>query len=119
MLVFLVDDDPIQNMITSQLVQISSSDAEYKVYSNGKEVIDGLETGLFPDVILLDINMPIMNGFDFLKVYKDYPQKANVFMLTSSLNDEDKGKASKYACVKGYYTKPVSPDKLSEIFSIP
>jgi CheY-like chemotaxis protein len=110
MLVFLVDDDPIQNMITSQLVRLYNNEVEYVVYNNGEEVIQGLEEGLLPDIILLDINMPIMSGFEFLNLYQHYKRIAKVFMLSSSNNEEDRIKAEMYSCVKGYATKPVSKE---------
>jgi len=100
-MIFLVDDDPIQNMLTSQLIEMNNKNTKYKVYSNGKEVIEGLESGIEPKVILLDINMPIMDGWEFLNLYNLYQNKASVFMLTSSTNETDLAKAKKYECVRG------------------
>jgi CheY-like chemotaxis protein len=115
MLVFLVDDDPIQTMITSQLVKLYSSTVEYVIYNNGAEVIQGLKEGLVPDIILLDINMPIMNGFEFLNVYQHQTHTAKVFMLSSSDNEEDRNQAEKYNCVEGYATKPVTKEFIHDI----
>lgn len=115
MLVFLVDDDPIQNMINSQLVRLYDDKIEFMVYNNGVEVIQGLEEGLLPDIILLDINMPIMSGFEFLNLYQHYTNAANVFMLSSSDNEEDRKQAKKYSCVRGYVIKPVSKEVLHDM----
>jgi CheY-like chemotaxis protein len=115
MLVFLVDDDPIQNMINSQLIRLYDDKIEYMIYNNGVEVIQGLEEGLLPDIILLDINMPIMSGFEFLNLYQHYPNAANVFMLSSSDNEEDRKQANNYCCVQGYLIKPVSKEVVHDI----
>jgi len=115
MLVFLVDDDPIQNMITSQLVRLNDSKIEFVIYNNGVEVIQGLKEGLLPDIILLDINMPIMNGFDFLNLYQHYTHTAKVFMLSSSNNEEDRKQSEKYSCVNGYAIKPVSKEAIQSM----
>jgi CheY-like chemotaxis protein len=117
MLVFLVDDDPIQNMINSQLVRLYDDKIEYMIYNNGVEVIQGLEEGLLPDIILLDINMPIMSGFELLNLYQHYPNAAIVFMLSSSDNEEDRKQAKNYCCVEGYVIKPVSKQVLHDMLS--
>jgi len=52
--------------------------------------------------------MPIMGGFEFLNIYEDYAVKAKVFLLSSSVNEEDRKQAEKYSCAAGYYTKPIS-----------
>jgi CheY-like chemotaxis protein len=116
-MIFLVDDDPIQNMLTSQLIERYNKDAKYKVYNNGKEVIEGIESGIEPRIILLDINMPIMDGWEFLNIYKVYQNQASVFMLTSSTNELDLAKAEEYECVVGYYPKPVNANTIKEIMS--
>lgn len=114
-MIFLVDDDLIQNMLTSQLAQLCG--VEYEIYNNGEEVIEALEEGKEPTHILLDINMPIMNGWEFLNLYQHYPKTAKVFMLTSSDNEEDMNKSDDFECVKGYYTKPISKESIEQILS--
>ena len=116
-MIFLVDDDPIQNMLTSQLLEMNNGNAEYIVYNNGKEVIEGLESGIQPKVILLDINMPIMDGWEFLNIYKVYQNKARVFMLTSSTNETDLARSKEYDCIQGYYPKPINAETIKEILS--
>jgi CheY-like chemotaxis protein len=106
-IIFLVDDDPIQNMLTTQLVKISSEETSIVVYNNGKELIEGLEEGIEPDVIFLDINMPIMDGWEFLNLYSVYGKQAKVYMLTSSTNQIDLERANNYKCVEGYFIKPM------------
>ena len=115
-MVFLVDDDPIQNLLTSQLIETSGIGHEYKVFNNGQEVLDAIDNGDSPTVILLDINMPIMDGWEFLEVYVNYKDQASVYMLTSSSNQEDLNKSEAHSCIKGYYTKPINIDTIKSIF---
>lgn len=116
-MIFLVDDDLIQNTITSQLVSYCDASIEYEVYNNGEEVIEALKEGQEPTHILLDINMPIMNGWEFLNLYQNYPKTAKVFILTSSDNDEDLKKIDDFECVVGYYIKPVTKDTIEQILA--
>ena len=115
-MIFLVDDDPIQNLLTSQLIETSGIGYDYKVFNNGQEVLEAIEQGNKPTVILLDINMPIMDGWEFLEAYVDHQDQAEVYMLTSSSNQEDLNKSAAHSCIKGYYTKPINKDTIKSIF---
>ena len=119
-MIFLIDDDPIQNMLTSQLIKMTDEAIAYKIFNNGAEAIEAiqeLEKCDHPSLILLDINMPIMDGWEFLNIYDTFEETAPVFMLTSSLNNLDKNKSTVYSCVAGYYPKPVKIDDVKEILS--
>ena len=73
-----------------------------------------------PDVILLDINMPVMDGFEFLEEFEkntDCNKHTKVFMLTSSTQDEDRINSLKYSCVNGYFDKPLTIEHINEIIS--
>jgi|TARA_B110000238_G_scaffold84659_1_gene93104 CheY-like chemotaxis protein len=116
-IIFLADDDPIQNMLTTQLVKVNNDQASILVYNNGKELIDGLEEGIEPDIIFLDINMPIMDGWEFLNLYSVYSKQAKVYMLTSSTNDIDLERANNFKCVEGYFSKPMDKETMRMILS--
>lgn len=114
-MIFLVDDDPIQNMLTSKLISSVDEGLSYQVYQNGEEAMQAIQSNQMPDIILLDINMPIMDGWEFLEAYSSQKHQAKVFMLTSSSMNEDRSKADQFDCVKGYYTKPIKLDDIKEI----
>ena len=116
-MIFLVDDDPIQNMLTSRLIEQSAPEMKYMVFQNGEEVIQALDKGIKPLVIILDINMPIMDGWEFLEAYRSHQKKAKVYMLTSSSNDEDRRRAEDFDCISGYYTKPIDGNAVKQIIS--
>lgn len=71
-----------------------------------------------PDAIYLDIEMPIMNGWEFmdefLKLPEDIRSKINIFIVTSSISNDDKDKAASYPEIKKYITKPLDAEKLNE-----
>ena len=115
-MIFLVDDDPIQNMLTSRLIETAGGEMSYKVFQNGEEVLQAISAKAKPDIILLDINMPIMDGWEFLDAYKKYKNKARVYILTSSNMVEDRNKAEEYECIAGYFTKPVKLEDIKSIF---
>ena len=94
---------------------------------NGKEALDFLndkdneaKEGFPPNTILLDVNMPILNGFEFLEHFSSHPlsKSVSIIMLTSSTLEADKERASKYPFVKGYIAKPILKDKVLEILRI-
>ena len=114
-MIYLVDDDPIQNLITSQLMSKFLNELDYRIFNNGKELLDALKTKPKPKIILLDINMPIMDGWELLEEYNRLDNQANVMMLTSSLSIEDYELSKKYDFVKGYYTKPIDEKVIVEI----
>ncbi|MCW3122419.1 MAG: Response regulator, partial [Flavipsychrobacter sp.] len=93
-----------------------------KIAINGLEALKFLrdENEVTPELIFLDINMPKMNGWEFLEEYKhlDKQQKARItiLMLTTSANPADIKKAQEIEDVTGYKTKPLSVEMLTEIF---
>jgi len=120
--VLLVDDDKIFNFINTQMLKQTGIATEIHTALNGKQAIDYLtdsyrETSSVPDVILLDLNMPIMDGFDFLKAFKimSLPDKekehVNIIVITSSENQQDIERARDMG-VNHYLTKPLSAESL-------
>jgi len=116
--VLLVDDDDTNNFYNKIILREEVGfTGEIKVCYNGKEALEFLQSkGSMPDIILLDINMPIMNGFEFLDRYEDLPNelkaKVVICMLTSSLSDSDKEKAGSTGIIKEYFGKPLEKELL-------
>lgn len=121
--VLLVDDDEVCNFLNTHLLQTAGIAKEIHSALNGKQAIDLLNnyymgSSAFPDVILLDLNMPIMDGFEFLEAFKRInlaeQKKVTIIIVTSSHNPNDLEKARQIG-VTGYLTKPVTVESLMAI----
>ena len=117
-MIFIVDDDPVHNLITTQLLKNVNLGEKVLIFNNGEEVLKSLKEGVQPSVILLDINMPIMNGWEFLEEYTKFKTQAEVHVITSSSNDYDLARANELESVIGYYTKPINKDTIKSIFKL-
>jgi CheY-like chemotaxis protein len=123
--IFVVDDDEVNNFVTEKLLHQFDSDYEIIAYSNplqAFEVLEKAKTGKanFPDMILLDINMPGMDGFEFLMKMKEYglSDKIQVIMYSSSSHQDDQRKAKTYSNVIGYLEKPFSAQAYGRILDL-
>lgn len=122
--ILLVDDDPASNFLHTRFLKKTGMVEEIKVVFNGLSALELLETHVsnhepLPDLILLDLNMPVMTGWEFLTVFSTAPylqdNKPPVYVLTSSLNPNDKAKANEERDVKGILEKMLTQDKFSQI----
>lgn len=127
--ILLVDDDNTSNMLTSMIIADMEISEGVDVATNGEEALSHLinhcsikennENGQCPELILLDINMPIMDGFEFLEAYSkrgDICNNIPVVMLSSSNNTKDHERASSFN-VKGYIVKPLDEEKLQQLLN--
>ncbi len=124
----LVDDDDISNFINQRVVLSTNLTDHIHVTKNGLEALefirahcsDNNNTPGCPDVILLDVKMPIMDGFEFLTEFeateKHLSERIKIILLTSSNNPSDIERAKDFNVV-GYINKPLTPDKLNEVFA--
>jgi CheY-like chemotaxis protein len=122
--ILLVDDDTINNFINEKLLKKLDVSNKTSVVINGEEAINFLkevcekDSTQCPELILLDINMPVMDGFEFLERYKDLniPNKSSIIivMLTTSTNPNDTERLNKTG-VAGYINKPLTEQKLKEV----
>lgn len=125
--VLLIDDDEPTNFYTQMIIEESGCADHVKVAQGGKEALDYLNSAHHhndyprPDLIFLDINMPAMDGWEFLDEYKKLKKESHgrviVVMLTTSLNPDDKVKASSIPEISGFESKPLTEEKLKSILS--
>ena len=121
--ILLIDDDPDDNMFHQIVLEEMGIVNKIDIVVNGLEAIAYLkkENQTPPDLIFLDINMPKMNGWEFLEQYKhlDVKQRARVIIviLTTSANPEDIKKARHIQEVTGFETKPLSKEMLTELLN--
>lgn len=122
--VLIVDDDDVVIFIQKKMIsnhKIASAPISFK---KAGQALDYLDENLDSDnhyLILLDINMPGMDGWEFLESIKSSPKndQIHVIMVTSSIDLKDKEKASKYASVKDFVEKPISSAHCEKIKQLP
>jgi CheY-like chemotaxis protein len=123
--ILLVDDDKIFNFLSEKTIQSLGLANEIHFATNGKQAIELLEmykSGKIekPDIIFLDLNMPIMNGYEFLEAFisMDLPDKhlITIVVLTSSADPEDVKKAREMG-IKYYFNKPLSKDEIKKLIA--
>lgn len=115
--ILIVEDNEADQFLGSAIIESSGLDVDISFAGDGEEAIDAINKDTQFDLILLDINMPRMNGHEFLEEYsKSHDCEIPVIvMLTSSDQDVDKDQAFKHKCVKDYLVKPITVAKLKEI----
>lgn len=111
----IVDDDPIFRTIAKRLVSSSIPEKDIKEFENGKlacEYLRAHKSEIKAAQILLDINMPVMNGWEFLDACIAEVKRPNldIYIVTSSVDKADKQKATSYSIVKDYIEKPLSKE---------
>jgi CheY-like chemotaxis protein len=121
-----IDDDPIDHFLMKHILRGKNyfDTTTYTIY--GSLVLDYIEEHKsepekLPDMIFVDLNMPLFSGWDFLKrmeqmkheISKDIP----VFVISSSLRPDDKATSSKYSFVQDFISKPVNSEEIERIVS--
>ncbi len=127
--VMLIDDNEIDNLINQKMIEAAGICQNIFIHSGAKGAIEFLKNIeklakgplelYLPEVIFLDIDMPLMDGFQFLdefdKLSDIVKNNCKVIMLTSSLNPQDMSKAKKNKYVLKYLNKPLTQDSLKKI----
>ncbi|MDX2305315.1 MAG: response regulator [Microscillaceae bacterium] len=124
-LTLVVEDDEITSFLIQKTLSKSNVFKEILSFENGQPALVYLQEALaqlkpIPDLILLDINMPIMDGWELLDALQElhFPNHIPVVMLTSSINEEDRRKAKTYKNVQGYFTKPLTEKYVEELVKL-
>lgn len=118
--IYIIDDDPIYQLVTKKLIEKTKLFNESRSFGNGSEALRYFEnSGDLPDIILLDIEMPEMDGWDFLdellQLEERFHKEVTIYVASSSIALEDKLKAQQYPCVKDFLSKPMNLEKLKAI----
>lgn len=124
--IWIVDDDAIYQIIVNKIIQRSEMFSAISSFKNGRDAIDNLHhaaaiNGDLPDIILLDINMPIMDGWEFMEAMElikpNLSKEIVVYIVSSSIAIEDKNKSKSYENILGYLSKPITVNDLVLIAS--
>ena len=114
-----IDDSLFDLKLNERILMRCGAFAEITQFPNARDALDHMRTGHRPDVIFLDVNMPCMDGFEFLQAateeFGSAFDKRVVVMLTSSLNPNDRARAEAFAVVQAFLSKPLTVDSANEI----
>ena len=120
--VHIIEDDDIAAFILQKELEVNDFfKSDLRIFPNAKIALKYLkennQSETLPDLIFLDINMPEMDGWEYLKeLEKSKPEfEVPIVRLTSSINPQDQERAGLHSSVKGFYSKPITQKKLSEI----
>ena len=120
--ILLIDDDEPTNFLNRLTLEQSGCVRQIRIAQSGQEALDFLmDAQLRPDLIFLDINMPAMDGWEFIERYRGLPpaRKADIIliMLTTSLNPDDERRTRAIPEVAGFEHKPLSQAQLDNLLN--
>lgn len=122
----IVDDDDIYKFALTRSVESLLEGNQVSLFANGEDTLDHIianknDITALPDIILLDIDMPVMDGFQFLEEYEkiedSLAKKITIYMVSSSVDPEDVIKAKSFETVTDYISKPLNEDKFERILA--
>jgi CheY-like chemotaxis protein len=120
----LVDDDKIFVFLATKIIQSVDHPSTVEVFQDGLEILDHLKEiadkpELLPDIIFLDLNMPVIDGWGFLKEYLSLNMKKNIsiYLVSSSISPHDIERAKEIPAVTDFIIKPLMKEKVVEVLS--
>ncbi len=122
--VCVVDDDSIYQFTTARMIQLVDDSVQVLSFGDGEQAIRHIHANvgnseLLPDMILLDINMPFMDGWEFLKAFDEVKDRLAkqicIYVVSSSIDERDVSRAKSIGYVADYVEKPVTTDRLREL----
>ncbi len=115
----LVDDSDSTNFFNKTIIQKTECVERVLIAKNGREALEYIQSGIVPEVLFLDVNMPVMNGWEFLieyeKLESDLRKSIIVLMLGATLNEEERAKAENIPEVKEFQKKMLSKEIICKI----
>ncbi len=120
----VIDDDDVSQFMVRKAVEHSQRVARLIFFANGEEALHTIrdhrdQPDALPDLIFLDINMPVMDGWEFLEEFGQFKaaigKRIIIYMISSSVDERDVNRARHLSTVSGYIVKPITRDKFVDI----
>ena len=123
----IIDDDKIYVNLVRKIIEIKKLSENLLIFKNGLEALDYFKLILsnlieekLPEIIFLDLNMPVMDGWEFLdefvKIKNNFDNKISLYVVSSSIDPRDLERAKSFNLVTGYLIKPIELKKFEKIF---
>lgn len=124
--IFLVDDDHIYQFTAKKTLEAMGFGEQVSIFMDGEAAINFIQSHLadkdaLPDIIFLDINMPIMDGWQFVEEFKklDIGKDVALYMVSSSVDETDLKRSKEYRVINDYIIKPVGRNRFEQLLGIP
>ena len=124
--IFLIDDDPIFVFLTRKIISSTAATSEISEFSDGQTAIDFLNAiadspELLPDIIFLDLSMPVMDGWQFLQEYillePGLKKRITLYIVSSSISPHEVERSKTFQVVSDFLIKPLEEGKIAEIIN--
>ena len=123
----IIDDDKIYVNLVRKIIEIKKLSENLLIFKNGREALDyfqlimgNMTEDKLPDIIFLDLNMPVMDGWEFLsefiKIKNNFEKKITLYVVSSSIDPRDLERARSFNMVTDYLIKPIELKKFEKIF---
>ncbi|WP_276364173.1 response regulator [Daejeonella sp. H1SJ63] len=119
----IIDDSQLDCFIAEKIIQNTGTFSSVKSYTEATDALESIkDLGEKIDavtIIVLDIQMPLMNGFQFVEAFEQLPSEVQsnyaIFMFSSSINENDKNRMENYPSIRRFYGKPISKDTVARM----
>ena len=122
--IFIIDDDNMYQMLLSRTIRKINDQLNIVSFTNGEEALEHFkelfnQNSTLPDLVLVDINMPVLDGWQFLDdleiIRPGYKNEIPVYLISTSLDENDKNKAQENEYIRDFIIKPLPTEWLDEI----
>lgn len=121
----VIDDSKLDCFIAEKIIKNTGKCESVISFLQAKEALEFISknslSSLYPIIVLVDIQMPVMNGFEFVEAFEKLPisttKNYNIYVISSSINDNDLIKVPKYSSVKQFLNKPLTSNNLSALLT--
>ncbi len=121
----VIDDSKLDCFIAEKIIKNTGKCESVVSFLQAKEALEFISSNslssLYPIIVLVDIQMPVMNGFEFVEAFEKLPisitKNYNIYVISSSINDNDLVKVPKYSSVKQFLNKPLTSNNLSALLT--